>query len=71
MTKTIAILATVDTKGDEGAYLRDEITRMGANALMLDIGVIGDPRIPVDISNTDIAAKGGTPLAELRKDPTR
>ena len=71
MTKTIAILATVDTKGDECAYLRDEITRMGANALMIDIGVIGDPRIPVDISNTDIAAKGGTSLAELRKDPTR
>lgn len=71
MTKTIAILATVDTKGDECAYLRDEIIRMGAKVLMMDIGVVGDAEIPVDICNTDIAALGGTTLEELRLSPSR
>ncbi len=71
MTKTIAILATVDTKGEECGYLRDEIKRMGAEVLMMDIGVVGDPEISVDISNVDIASRGGTELADIRKDPSR
>ena len=71
MTKTIAILATVDTKGEECAYLRDEIVRMGGEVLMMDIGVVHDANIPVDITNVEIASIGGTSLAELRVDPSR
>ena len=71
MSKTIAILATVDTKGAECAYLREEIIRMGAEVLMMDIGVVTDAAIPVDISSATIASKGGRELAELRIDPQR
>ncbi|MBT5193441.1 MAG: Tm-1-like ATP-binding domain-containing protein [Rhodospirillaceae bacterium] len=71
MTKTIAIVATFDTKGAECAYLRDEIVRMGAQALLIDIGVVDDAAIDVDITNAEIATKGGTELAELRQNPSR
>ncbi len=71
MTKTIAILATVDTKGDECGYLRDEITRLGSDVLMMNIGVVGEAGITVDVSNADIAARGGTALEDLLKNPTR
>lgn len=71
MSKTIAILATVDTKGEECSYLRDEIIRMGGKAMIMDIGVVKDPDIPVDITNENIAIIGGTSLSELRKNPSR
>ena len=47
MTKTIAVLATLDTKGQEADYLRERIQAHGCNALLVDIGVvgiIGEPR---------------------------
>ncbi len=42
MAKTIVILATMDTKGAESAHMRDEIIRLGATPLLMDIGVVGD-----------------------------
>jgi uncharacterized protein (UPF0261 family) len=71
MSKTIAVLATLDTKGAECTYLRDEIVRMGGKALLIDIGVVGDAAAPADISNAEIASKGGTELATLRDNPSR
>jgi uncharacterized protein (UPF0261 family) len=71
MSKTIAILATLDTKGAECTYLRDEINRMGGKAMLIDIGVVGDADVPADISNVDVAAKGGTDLEALRENPSR
>lgn len=71
MGKTIAILATLDTKGAECGYLKGEIERLGASVLLLDMGVVGDSEIEADISNSEIAEKGGTPLTSLRQDPSR
>jgi len=71
MTKVIAIVATVDTKQAECAYLRDEIARLGATALLIDIGVVGDAGIPTDITNAEVATKGGTELSALRDNPSR
>ena len=41
--KTIVVLATLDTKGPEAIYLRDQINRLGDRALLVDTGVIGEP----------------------------
>ena len=70
-TKTIAVLATLDTKGAEAQYLREEIQRLGAQALLLDIGVVGSPAAPSDVSRETLARLGGTELSELLQDPTR
>ncbi|WP_417247626.1 Tm-1-like ATP-binding domain-containing protein [Celeribacter sp.] len=71
MTKTIAILATLDTKSDECAFLAQEITRLGATPLLVDIGVVGDSDLSADIPASEIAELGGTSLSDLRTNPSR
>ena len=71
MTKTIAILATLDTKGAEVRYLREELEALGGRALVIDIGVIGEPGTSPDISKEAVAAAGGKPLEEILSAPTR
>ena len=69
--KTIVILATLDTKGQETSYLRDQIEQIGDDALVVDVGVIGVPAAKVEISRTQVADAGDTPLAALLEDPDR
>ncbi len=69
--KTIAILATLDTKGAEAGFLREQIEALGGEALLVDIGVLGVPATPPGITREDIARAGGKELAALRKSPTR
>jgi len=69
--KVIAILATLDTKGEEAGYLREQLAKLGSRALVCDMGVIGTPGAEVDVTREEIARAGGTPLDELLKDPTR
>ena len=69
--KTIAVLATLDTKGEEAQFLREQLERLGSRALVVDMGVVGEPAARPDVTREEVAAAGGTPLAELLKDPTR
>ncbi|SVE54084.1 uncharacterized protein METZ01_LOCUS506938, partial [marine metagenome] len=38
MTKVIAVLATLDTKGQEASFLREQLEKLGSSALVIDIG---------------------------------
>ena len=69
--KTIAILATLDTKADEADFMRQEIERLGGEALLIDLSVIGSSPIPADITNEEIIQAGGSTLAELLDHPSR
>ena len=71
MSKTIALLITLDTKDQEAAYLREQIKLRGHTPLLLDIGVIGIAGIEADYSREHIAEAGGRSMAELLKNPTR
>jgi uncharacterized protein (UPF0261 family) len=46
---TIAILATLDTKAAEAAFVRDEIVRRGHRALLIDVGTTGKSETAADI----------------------
>ena len=70
-SKIIAVLATLDTKGAEAEFLREQLSQLGSQALLLDIGVLGEPSCEADISREDIAKAGGSTLDELLKNPTR
>jgi uncharacterized protein (UPF0261 family) len=69
--KTIAVLATLDTKGAEAHFLRKQLKELGSKALLVDMGVLGEPAARADVSRKEVARAGGTPLAELVKSPTR
>jgi uncharacterized protein (UPF0261 family) len=68
---TILVLATLDTKGPEAQYLREQIEARGDRAIVIDSGVAGEPQAQADISREEVAEAGGTPLSELRKHLTR
>ncbi|BDS05174.1 hypothetical protein NT6N_02140 [Oceaniferula spumae] len=69
--KTIAILATLDTKADEADFMRQEIERLGGKALLIDIGLVGDSTIKADVTKEEIISAGGGNLAELLERPSR
>lgn len=65
MTKTIAILGALDTKGSEFAFLKAEIEKRGCKTLVVDTGVLGEPAFPPDVSSQQVAAAGGANLSDL------
>jgi uncharacterized protein (UPF0261 family) len=71
MPKSVVVLSTLDTKGRETAFLKEQIERAGCKAVLADMGVVGKATIPADITREKIAEAGGTPLADLLKDPSR
>jgi uncharacterized protein (UPF0261 family) len=71
MPKVIAVLATLDTKGEEAEFLRQQLKALGSRALVVDMGVLGTPAAKADITRAQVARGGLTTLAALKKDPTR
>jgi len=71
MSKTIAVLVTLDTKDQEAAYLKEQIESRGHQAMLMDIGVIGEAGIQADVSRAEIADSGGRSLDKLLANPSR
>ena len=71
MSRTVVILATLDTKAEEAACLRQQVVLLGGSAVIMDLGVIGLPGLTADYSREAVAKAGGGELAELLKAPTR
>ena len=71
MAKHIAILATLDTKGPEAQFVSEQLQKLGAVTTIIDIGVVGNAAVEADVSRTQVAERGGTPLAKLLINPTR
>ncbi|MDE2997145.1 MAG: Tm-1-like ATP-binding domain-containing protein [Bacteroidota bacterium] len=69
--KTIAILATLDTKAAEADFMRQEIERLGGQAIILDFGVVGSPGIEADFTRGDVIQAGGSTLEEQLQHPSR
>ena len=53
---TIAILGTMDTKGDEHAFVAELIRQRGHLVLVIDVGTLGEPRLKPNISRAEVAA---------------
>ena len=72
MSKSVLIIATLDTKGPEAAYIRDGLNRLGIKTTVIDTGILGEPLgITPDISHEDLAIFGGITLYELQNSGTR
>ena len=71
MPKTIAVLATMDTKGAEADFIRQEIEALGEEALLVNIGVVGPAAVPVHIDTGTVIRTGGGDPDALLQSPTR
>ena len=71
MSRTVVVIATLDTKGEEAEYVRGQIEALGGKATLIDIGVVTDPMITPDVTREEVAAAGGSELSTLLENPTR
>jgi uncharacterized protein (UPF0261 family) len=69
--KKIVVLATLDTKGKEAEYVREQIERLGEAVVVVDVGVVGKPAARADISREQVAEAGGVSLSKLLEKPDR
>ncbi|MBW2341993.1 MAG: Tm-1-like ATP-binding domain-containing protein [Deltaproteobacteria bacterium] len=65
MQSSIVIIATLDTKGTETAFLKSYIEKAGHRALVIDAGVLGQPYFVPDMTCKKVAKAGGKNLEVL------
>jgi len=64
---TIAILGTMDTKGEEHAFVADQIRRRGHQTLVIDVGTLGEPVLKPDVTRHEVALAAGADLTAVVK----
>ena len=62
---TVVLLGTLDTKGDEYAYLRSLLSGHGVETILIDAGVLGEPRAVADVTREEVAQAAGTDVRAL------
>lgn len=67
MSKTIALIGALDTKGSDFAFVKAEIERRGHRPLVINTGVVGEPAFAPDIEAAAVAEAAGTTLDALRQ----
>jgi uncharacterized protein (UPF0261 family) len=67
----VYLLATLDTKGLEAAYLRDLLREFGVDVQVVDVGCLGEPQFRADVPREEIFAAAGTSLARLKEQNDR
>jgi len=66
MGKTVVLVGSLDTKGEEFAFVKDLIEKQGLKTLMVDFGVLGEPVFEPDIGRDEVAKAGGGDIEFLR-----
>jgi uncharacterized protein (UPF0261 family) len=65
MAKTVVIIATLDTKGEETRYIKELIEKRGHKTIVIDTSMLGEASFPPDISRDEVAEAAGTRMKEI------
>lgn len=68
--KTVAIIGTFDTKGEEFAYVKTRFEELGINTITIHCGVF-DPQTMPDVTNTEVAAAVDIEMSTIAKKKDR
>jgi len=73
MKKSVLVISTLDTKGQETLYLKDKLRAIGLAPVLMDISGRGSDIAEIDISAARVAAAGGGDFDEMQssRDRTR
>ena len=72
MKKKIVVLGCLDTKGEEYAYIKRHIEKVGLKTLVVDVGVVRPPVFEPDIGRRKVAEAAGEDFdALIAEGPTR
>ena len=63
----VALVGTLDTKGDEVQFVRDQLHALGVKTIAIDAGVQGSPKFFPDISRDEVFAAAGTTTEALQQ----
>ena len=62
----VALAGTLDTKGVEYAFVKEQVLKSGCDALVIDTSVLGEyPGLEADIKKEEVAKAGGLDLSEF------
>ncbi len=67
MKKQLLIIATLDTKGREAAYVRDCVQGQGIHPVVMDVGTLGKPLTHPDITREEVVKAAGYQMDDLIK----
>lgn len=70
MPETILCIGTLDTKGEEVKYIKDQILKRNHNVMVIDPGILGEPLFTADITREEVAAAADSTLEDVRKSKT-
>jgi uncharacterized protein (UPF0261 family) len=71
MKKQLLIIATLDTKGREAAYIKDCVRRPNIHPILMDVGSLGEPLTHPDITRIEVVEAAGYRLENLTKEKNR
>jgi len=71
MPNKVAIIGTLDTKGNEFKFIKDIIEGNGLETVVINTGVLGKPLFKPEISNIEVAELGGESLEKLVEENDR
>jgi Uncharacterized conserved protein len=61
----VLLIGTADTKADELLYMKQCIEAAGGKAIVMDVGVLGEPPFAPEVTNQDVARAAGMTLAGI------
>jgi len=65
-TPVVVLIGTLDTKGDEYAFMRERLTAAGIDTLLVDAGTDEASHRHADVPAAEVAREAGEDLANLR-----
>lgn len=63
---SVYLIATLDTKGREIAFVRDQLRGFGVSTQIVDAGCLGQPTVAADLTREEVYAAAGTSLKDVR-----
>ena len=62
---SVYLLATLDTKGPEALFLRQQLVNAGVNVTLVDTGCLGTPTVAADVTREQLFDAAGVRLADI------
>ena len=62
----IALIGTLDTKGEEIAYVAERLAGLGARPIVIDSGILGRPGTRADVTRQEVALEAGYELERIQ-----
>ena len=64
--KYVVVIGTLDTKGEELLFLKQQIERRGCGVIVIDVSMGSEPLFEADVGPAEIARLGGKTIEEIR-----